>query len=144
MRVYVSCHHPGPANQLAAALEAAGHQVISSWHRSADPRPSSPQEWAASAGCNLLQIDSADVFALIASAGHLDGSARVAGGKFFEAGYAAARMLAGSSPQLVYTVGGVENGMLHHPGILHVADAAELVARLAARQTPPTRKDGRR
>ncbi len=54
MKVYISCHHPDPANELAAAIIAAGHAVVSTWHTSTDPRP---------AADGALSIDGAAEFA---------------------------------------------------------------------------------
>lgn len=126
-RVYIACHHPDPANALAAELEAAGHTVVSAWHTSTDPRPERGDAagWGRNALVNVLEIDGADVLALVASPEHVAGTARVPGGKFVEAGYAL------RASKRIVTVGGVENGMLYHPHVEHVADAAGLVALLA-------------
>ena len=120
MRVYISCHNPDLANDLAAVLKAAGHEVVSTWHSDPGPRPARDDAgaWAAKTVDNLAQIGAADALALIA------GPERYPGGKFVEAGYALCACVK------VFTVGGVENGMLHHPGVKHTKDAAELLALL--------------
>lgn len=126
-RVYIACHHPDPANALAAELKAAGHAVVSTWHTSTDPRPAKGDAcgWGKCALRNQSEIDGARVLVVVASQAHLDGTDRVPGGKFVEAGYAIRANIR------VVTVGGVENGMLHHPHVEHVADAATLVSLLA-------------
>jgi hypothetical protein len=132
-KVYISCHHPGPANVLAAVLADSGHDVVSTWHRVTDSRPSKGDTgaWQAAADRNFEQIESADAFVLVASAAHLDGSDRVPGGKFVEAGYAhGLRNGDGDYRVRVFTLGGVENGMLHTTGITHLDDASELLAML--------------
>lgn len=119
MKVYISCHHPDPANELAAALRAAGHDVVSTWHTDAPPKPplDNATAWAAKAAANLEIIDvDAEALVLIA------GPEKYSGGKFIEAGYA---MTVGCD---VYTLGRVENGMLHHPKVKHAADVGELLA----------------
>lgn len=126
MRVYIAAHHPDPANDLAAALRAAGHAVVSTWHASTDPRPAADDAaaWGRAALRNQSEIDGAHVLVVVASPEHLSRAKCVPGGKFVEAGYATR---AGCR---VVTVGGVENGMLYHPHVEHVADAAGLVALL--------------
>lgn len=120
MKVYISAHHPDPANELSDALTAAGHQVLSTWHRDG-PRPDISDEpaWAEKACDNFDLIDKVDALILIASLAHISGTNRVAGGKFVEAGYAL------GVEKRVYTLGGVENGMMH--AALNVADVAELL-----------------
>ena len=128
MRVYIACHAPDRANYVADVLKAAGHTVVSTWHTSTDPRPARDDAagWGRNALRNQSEIDGANVLVVVASPAHLSGEERVPGGKFVEAGYA---MRAGCR---VVTVGGVENGMLYHPHVEHVADAAGLVALLRA------------
>ncbi len=129
MNVYVSCHVPKPANKLALALIMAGHKIVSTWHTSDEPRPAPDDAagWGANAERNMAELATANVYVLIASPGHLDGSHRIPGGKFVEAGWA----LQGRSPgDRLFTAGGVENGMLYHPPFEHVQDAAELIAKL--------------
>lgn len=108
-KVYVSCHHADPANDLAAALLAAGHAVVSTWHTDPAPRPAAGDAgaWRLNAVRNLGEIETADALVLVASAEHIARTKCVPGGKFVEAGYA---MGAGVR---VFTLGGVENGMLY-------------------------------
>jgi len=126
-RVYIACHAPDRANYVADVLKAAGHAVVSTWHTSADPRPAKDDAagWGRSALRNQSEIDGSRVLVVVASPAHLDGTERVPGGKFVEAGYA----IRGNVR--VVTVGGVENGMLYHPHVEHVADAVALVELLA-------------
>jgi len=126
VRVYIACHHPDPANQIAAELKAAGHAVVSTWHTSTGPRPARDDAagWGRNALRNQTEIDGCNVLVVVASPDHVAGVSRVPGGKFVEAGYAVRAM------KRVVTVGGVENGMLYHPHVEHVADAAGLVALL--------------
>lgn len=128
MRVYIACHAPDRANHVADVLRAAGHAVVSTWHTSTDPRPARDDAavWGRNALRNQSEIDGCNVLVVVASPAHLDGTERVPGGKFVEAGYAIRAMAR------VVTVGGVENGMLYHPHVEHVADAAGLVALLGA------------
>lgn len=122
-KVYISAHHPDPANALADALTAAGHEVVSTWHRDDNPRPAKDDAdgWGAKADDNLHRIAAmAETLVLIA------GPDRYPGGKFVEAGYALA---CGAK---VYTLGGIENGMLHYATIGHVADTASLLELLKA------------
>lgn len=129
MKIYLSCHSPAPANDLATTLVAAGHKVVSTWHyEGARPAAGDAKTWGKKAVQNLDQILGADALVLIASPGHIDGSARVPGGKFVEAGYAIC--LAEQGDSQVFTLGGVENGMLHHPEIRHAGDVAELLKML--------------
>ncbi len=135
-KVYISCHHPDPADELAAVLEAVGHTVVSTWHRSTDPRPAKGDAvaWGNAANRNAEQIEQSTVFVLVASPDHIAGTKHVPGGKFVEAGYALGLGVITGEGQRpgpkVFTVGGVENGMLHMVGVTHVADAAGLVAAL--------------
>lgn len=127
MRVYISCHAAEPARELASALIAAGHTIVSTWHESTELRPAIDDgtAWAANAKRNMTEIDTAEALALIASPEHITRTACVPGGKFVEAGYALNHAL--GSGFLVVTVGGVENGMLYHPAVKHVQTTAELV-----------------
>ena len=120
-KIYISCHHPDPANALAAELVAAGHEVLSKWHVDPTPRPAKDdaRAWGANAERNFAAIREANVLILIA------GPDRYPGGKFVEAGYAL------SAGRDVITVGGVENGMLYHQDVGHAADTAELLLLLA-------------
>lgn len=124
-KVYIACHHPDQANELADRL-AAKHTVSSTWHRDTKPRPekSDAAGWGENAKRNLTEIAKSDVLVLVASPEHIDGTKRVPGGKFVELGYALGRCVR------VFTLGGVENGMLYHPSVEHVADADELLKRL--------------
>ena len=118
--VYISSHHPDPANELAAALTAAGHDVVSRWHSEAAPRPAADDAaaWQEKAARNLTAVRGAAVLALVA------GPDKYPGGKFVEAGYAIGRGIH------VVVVGRVENGMLYHPLVSRVDDAAGLMALL--------------
>lgn len=120
-RVYISCHHPVPANELADALTAAGHYICSTWHREPGPRPAwdDAVAWADKAAHNFLMISSADALVLIA------GDEKYPGGKFIEAGFAFGVGIK------VYVLGRVENGMLHRTAIGKAKDTAELIAKLA-------------
>lgn len=104
-------------------MRRAGHRIVSTWHGTEVLRPPAgdAQRWAEKAVGNMHEIRNADALVLIASPKHLDGSERVPGGKFVEAGFALGHGLT------LYTVGGVENGMLYHPSILHAADETSLV-----------------
>lgn len=115
MRVYISCHHPNPANELAAALTAAGHVVVSTWHTDGETREpvGNAGWWRKRADYNFALIETADVLALVA------GPERYPGGKFVEAGYAMKEGLR------VVTVGTVENGMMQYGE--SVPDVAALV-----------------
>ncbi len=126
MKVYISCHHPDPANELADSLAAAGHTVVSTWHRETTPRPTADDfgAWAEKTAANEAEIETCDVLAVIASADHVSRVKCVPGGKFVEAGYAR------RAGKMLVTVGGVENGALWHAGTRHVDDAAGLVALL--------------
>lgn len=125
MKIYISCHHPDPANELAAELKAAGHTVVSDWHSSGEVRPGleDGKSWARKSGHNFNLISTADVVVLIASADHVRGVHRVSGGKFVEAGFA----MGSGCP--VVAVGGVENGMLHAAN--HVGSTDELIRDIA-------------
>jgi hypothetical protein len=134
MKVYISCHHPDPANELATALAAAGHKIVSKWHDSLDPRPASDDAaaWLKAADRNIMAIESADALVVVASSEHLSREKCVPGGKFFEAGYAhGLRKDDGTFAVRVFTLGGVENGMLYTSSIRHAKDVAELLTMLA-------------
>ncbi len=120
MNVYISCHDHRIATDFAGMLAGAGHTIVSTWHTETAPRPdpNDGAEWGEKASRNMGQIGGADALVLIAAPD------KVTGGKFVEAGYA----LCGGVT--VYTVGRVENGMLWHPDVKHVANAAELIAAL--------------
>lgn len=126
MKVYISCHHRDPANALSAELTAAGHEVVSTWHAATCPRPAADDrsKWAESAKRNVAAVLGADALVVVACPDHVARVRCVPGGKFVEAGVAL------SGGRRVFTVGGVENGMLFHPHVEHVDDAAELVAAL--------------
>jgi hypothetical protein len=126
-KIYISSHHPDPANILATVLAQAGHTVSSTWHGETGPRPAADDAaaWGEKAKRNKAEIANSDVLVLIASPEHLSGEKRVSGGKFIEAGYAIGRCAR------VVTVGGVENGMLWDPHVEHAADADALVKLLA-------------
>ena len=117
MKVYVSCHHPDPANAVADALEAAGHTVVSDWHRSDDPPPDRDdgEAWAVKAAANFTRILGCEMLVIVA------GPERYPGGKFVEAGFAL-----GLNKDVI-TVGRVENGMLFHPTVEHADDAEALL-----------------
>ena len=125
MNVYIACHHPDPANNLAAKLTAAGHRVVSTWHT--EPRLASDDVagWKTGAASNLGQIAGADALVLIASPDHVSRAKCVPGGKFVEAGAAIALA------KTVVTCGGVENGMLCAAQVRHAADADGVVSTLA-------------
>ena len=127
MKVYISCHHPDPANDLAAKLIAAGHQVVSTWHTDLAPRPAAADAtgWQPAADRNLDQIIGADALVVIASPDHVSRAKCVPGGKFVEAGAAIALA------KTVVTCGGVENGMLHAAQVRHAADGDGVVSTLA-------------
>ena len=57
--------------------------------------------------------------------GIVSGERRVSGGKFVEAGVALGRMVR------VYTLGGVENGMLYDPLVIHAKDVDHLLELIA-------------
>ena len=126
-KIYISCHHPDPANALAEKLQAAGHRVSSSWHSVAGQRPAADdgEAWKQKARNNRVEISNSDALVLIASPEHLDGTRRVSGGKFVEAGVALGRMVR------VYTLGGVENGMLYDPLVIHARDVDHLLELIA-------------
>ena len=67
-KVYGSCHHPDPANELAAALRAAGHEVTSAWHTVAEPRPAAddPAGWAPKAAANFAAICRSECLVVVA------------------------------------------------------------------------------
>jgi hypothetical protein len=135
VRIYISCHAPGPANELAAALTASGHEVVSTWHSSGYPRPANDdaQGWQYNANLNCEQIETADALVVVASADHISRVKCVPGGKFFEAGYAhALRNEDGEAMCSVFTLGGVENGMLYTFGVTQAKDTAELLDLLAS------------
>jgi hypothetical protein len=126
-KVYISSHDPAPANDLAAVLVAAGHEVTSTWHVGDPPKLdfSDTGTWGLRAATNLGLIRGSQALVVIASPAHLSGEKRVTGGKFVEAGAALATIRA------VFTLGGVENGMLHHPLVQHAATTEELLEKLA-------------
>lgn len=117
MRIYISCHHPDPANELAAALTVAGHEIASTWHTDTAPRPDrdDANAWAQKANDNFEQIAGADALVLIA------GPDKYPGGKFVEAGYAI------GLGKEVYTVGRVENGILYCAAVEHATSAPHLI-----------------
>lgn len=121
MKVYISCHHRDPANELAAALTAAGHSVVSTWHSEDSPRPEigDVAAWYVKAANNLEAIATrAEAIVLVA------GPDRYPGGKFVEAGYAMGLGLR------VFTVGGCENGMLRNEFVMHAHDTTDLLVML--------------
>ena len=127
MRVYISCHHPDPANELAAALTAAGHEVVSTWHTTGEPRPADTdaKAWYLKAAMNFGEIESADTLVIIASLDHIARIRCVPGGKFVEAGYALAYGIR------VYAIGGAGNGMMYAADVEHVQETSELLALLS-------------
>jgi len=128
MRFYISCHGPDPANELAAALTAAGHEVVSTWHTETVPRPASDDAaaWQVKADRNFDQIRGCDALVCIASPEHIARTKCVSGGKFAETG--AAIVLS----KHVFTLGGVENGMLYAAQVRHAQSAADIIAAVAA------------
>jgi hypothetical protein len=102
VKVYISCHHPDPANELAVALTSAGHTVVSTWHTSAEPRPdhNDVRAWAYKCGENFDQIMQSELLVLVG------GPDKYPGGKFIEAGYAYATGVK------VMVLGRRENGMV--------------------------------
>ena len=119
MKVYLSCHHPDPARELAERLRAAGHQIVSDWHEDGEerPAPDDVKTWCYKAGHNLDQIKTADVLVLIA------GPVRYPGGKFVEAGFAY-----GIGVNVI-ALGRRENGM---SALFGFADDAEMLVNLLA------------
>lgn len=109
MKVYVSSHDIGKAREAAAAIDAAGHAVISTWHVGDGPMKRSAEmthdEMRGKAKANLHQVNVADVVLLVAAP---DGE-KVPGGKFVEAGAAL-----GSGKRVVIW-GRRENILLNHP-----------------------------
>lgn len=123
MRVYISSHDPEAARQAAAALEDAGHTVVSTWHL-----PNAPGSAGVAddlrrdkARSNAHQIGLCDVLVLVASA------ERVPGGKFVEAGIAIGR------GKRVVVWGDRENLLLHHPAVTAAA-AIETVVEMVGRK----------
>jgi hypothetical protein len=121
VRVYISCHHPDPANELADILKTAGHTVVSLWHREPSPRPAADAvtEWADKAGHNFNFIRACDVHVTVC-----DGQPHP-GGNHRESGFAQ------GIGKKVAVVGPVENGMQRHAAVKQCADAAELLDWLA-------------
>ena len=122
LKVYVSSHDRGKARELAAAIRAAGHAVVSTWHDSTDPDPDIRDEraWQLIVDRNFDQIDASHVLVMIAT------DQAVSGGKFVEAGYAAG---VGTD---VWVLGPwFENGMCHNFGLAE--DEPTLLRELAER-----------
>jgi hypothetical protein len=124
LRVYVSASHRAPANALADALEAAGHNVCSLWHR--DPTPAPPlaeaKEWQERTAGNFNMIRSADVHVTIC-----DGLPHP-GGKHRESGFAQGFAAGHKGTPRCAVVGPVENGMQCHPAVKHFAAVEDVVA----------------
>lgn len=109
MRVYISCHHPHPAQKIAAVIISGGHEVVSSWHVKSGPPPAREDvtSWRKIAARNFNEIETADVLVCVAA----DSKQYGPGGKFVEAGYA----LGLDKP--VLSIGAIENGMMNHPNV---------------------------
>lgn len=122
MKVFVSSHDIVDARRAAAACEAAGHSVVSTWHLGARPvKPAADMtddERRDKARSTAHQIGMADVLLLVAS------DEKVPGGKFVEAGVAIGR------GKRVVVWGGRENLLMHHPLVTAWADLAAAVAAL--------------
>lgn len=119
-KVYVSSHDIDKAREAAAALEAAGHVVLSTWHLGDGPMRRSAEmthdEMRDKAKANLHQVNAADVLFLVAA------DDKVPGGKFVEAGAAL-----GAGKRVVIW-GRRENILLHHPKADAWTDLAGAVA----------------
>jgi len=137
VNVYISCHHPDPANGLADAVEAAGHNVCSLWHRDPSPRPApdAVAEWADKAAHNVNMIIACDVHVTINSPtkhkrivheGVEGYFGAVPGGKHRESG------IAQGLGKRVAVVGPVENGMQYHQAVRRFDDTAAFLAWLNA------------
>jgi hypothetical protein len=126
VKVYISCHHPDPANSLAALLKANGHEIVSTWHAETTPRPASDgaTAWQVKADANIDRIRATDALVCIASPEHVSRAKCVPGGKFVEAGAAV------MASKLVFTLGGIENGMLYAAQVRHAKDVADLLSLL--------------
>lgn len=120
MRVYVSSHCVEKAREVAAACEAAGHSVVSTWHLGAGPVGRSAgmtaDEMRDKARANAHQIGACDVLVMVAA------DDRVPGGKFVEAGVAVGR----GRPVVVW--GRRENILMHHPAVRAFDQLADAVA----------------
>ncbi len=117
MRVYISSHDRDAAESLAATLTAAGHEVVSTWHRPAEPPKPDLSDWKAwhrKAETNFREIEKSDVLVLIG------GTDRYPGGKYVEAGYAL------GARKKVYNLGETGNGMMHAAG--YARDPSALLA----------------
>lgn len=118
MRVYISSHDESSAKEVAAALCAAGHLVVSAWHEANGGRPirADSTAWREKSGDNFEAIRSSDALVLIG------GTDRYPGGKYVEAGYANGKGIQ------VYNLGEVGNGMMHFA--VRINDVADLIETL--------------
>ncbi len=105
MRLYVSCHDSVLARQVAAELEAAGHEITSVWHGDTQSGPRAAVDddtyWTRRAEDNFTRIAVQSNGLVLVS-----GPGRYPGGKYVEATIAHCSLLP------VYVIGAVENGML--------------------------------
>jgi hypothetical protein len=122
--VYISSHDKGEAEKLAAALRAAGHNVVSTW-QDEPPYPEGKlnnapdDDKVAGAEVNVAIIARRTaVLVLIA------GPDKYTGGKFVEAGVALA---VGAR---VVVLGRRENALLYHPKVDAVSDVDALITYL--------------
>lgn len=119
MRVYIASDNQEPGVRLAQALEAAGHEISSSWLR--DPAfgtGRSAAERTCVADQELAEVAGSDAIVHLASADN------VPGGKHVEFGYALGLGI------LCVHVGRPENIFHYHPRVVRVDDAAGAVAAL--------------
>ena len=124
MKVYISSHDVERAREAAAAVEAAGHSVVSTWHLGSGPMKRAADmtadEMVNKARANAHQIGLCDALLLVASAD------KVPGGKFVEAGVAIGR------GKRVAVWGRRENVLMHHPRVGQADDLGGAVALLGA------------
>jgi len=125
VKVYISSHDVERAREAAAAVEAAGHSVVSTWHLGTGPMKRAADmtadEMTNKARANAHQIGLCDALLLVASAD------KVPGGKFVEAGIAIGR------GKRVVVWGDRENLLLHHPAVTAAA-AIETVVEMVGRK----------
>ena len=128
MKVYISSHDIDHAREAAAAVEAAGHSVVSTWHLGSGPMKRAADmtadEMTNKARANAHQIGLCDALLLVASAD------KVPGGKFVEAGIAIGR------GKRVAAWGRRENVLMHHPRVVQADDLAGAVALLGPAPAP--------